>query len=200
MKHNINFYFDEFKPKTELLTLSNLLVLVIFLSLLIVGFSIYSTYTRVQVEQNTNELSLQVKNQQATVKELEFALSTRKQDPKLTKVIATLQNKIQIRQKIIEQIDKVTNSQKKGYSRLMADLSSTIPAGIWLTQIKFDDNHIELIGQSQQAHLLPKWLQVLGESDYFQNKEFNNLKLLDLPTQNLIQFYIISSPQPEVIR
>ncbi|GEM_PF-3307676 len=193
MKHNINFYFDEYKPKVQLLTFTNLLIACVFMIFLVGCVSAYTHHLSKQSAQQLKKMQQTVSNKKILVAEFETALKDRKLDPKLTALVAELQNKIQIKQQIMQQIERVTENQKSGYSILMSDIAGTIPQGIWLTGINFSDDEIALTGLSKQAHLLPQWLQNLGQSDYFRDQEFEQMELLNQSEQNLTQFQVVST-------
>lgn len=198
MKHNVNFYFDEFKPKKQIISLQKGLILVGLTTLLIIFFALSSAQQAQQKQQSLEQMRQLVTEKRALVSEFENALQNRKLDPKLTELIAQLQKKIEIKQQITEQIQHRSQNQINGYSQLMADLSQTMPTGIWLNKISFSDDQIELTGATQQAQLLPKWLQKLEQSSYFNDREFNNLQLNSMDNKNLTTFNVISSVELEV--
>lgn len=198
MKHNVNFYFDEFKPKKQIISLKKALMLTVIITLLVIFFAFTSAQKAQQKQQSLAKMRILVAEKRALVSEFENALKSRKLDPKLTELIVQLQKKIEIKQQITQQIQDRSQNQINGYSQLMADLSQTMPTGIWLNKISFSDVQIELAGATQQAQLLPKWLQKLEQSTYFNDRAFNNLQLSNIENKNLTTFNVISLIEPEV--
>lgn len=177
MKHNINLYLDELKPKRDYLSLSVALFVwgSAFLIMFVLYFSAQQTAEKVSARQAL--LKQDVEHKAIMVNEFESALKNRQEDPKLILQAQSLKRQLLQKQITLSIAQQKIRDNSLGYASLMADLSQYHEPNIWLTKIKHQQNDIQLYGMSAKAESIPIWLQKIANSGYFKGRQFKNLSL-----------------------
>ena len=81
----------------------------------------------------------------------------------------------------------------------MLDLASHSQDQLWLTRINLNGTSVVIEGAATDSFIVPKWLGLLGKTDYFKGQEFSDTRLYRDPEQQL-NFVISTGEQLTIIK
>jgi Tfp pilus assembly protein PilN len=95
---------------------------------------------------------------------------------------------LQQRQSVLEALSQGLFETGQGHSARLRLVAQTIPAVAWLTQIKADDQLLELSGYTLEPAALNDWVSKLAASPLLQGQSLNTVKVEGVkPTNTLVQ-------------
>ena len=191
MKNRVNLYHPEFHPRLRLLTLT----IVIFSWLLTILFcSLLYFYLKYEQQGFRSEIvKIEQKNQQQKIiiNEYKSAVDNLKVDPKLIIQVEKKQQSIRHKNNVLNKLAGQKDLKSIGFANLMIDLANHSPSGLWLTRINLDGINVIMEGAAADSAIIPKWLNSLGQTDYFEGQEFANTRLYRDSEQQLI--FVVST-------
>ncbi|GAC18577.1 hypothetical protein GARC_1605 [Paraglaciecola arctica BSs20135] len=123
-----------------------------------------------KIEQNKQQ-------QGVLLEELQNAVDSLEVDPELLKQAETIQQRISLKKRVLNEVVGQEQLKANGYSNLMIDLASHNQNGLWLTHINLNGISVIIEGAATDSSLIPKWLSSLGQTDYFSGQEFADTRL-----------------------
>lgn len=194
MKNRVNLYHPSFHPKLQLLSLSSVIVSWVFV-VLFCGL----LYFYMEAEQKTSEseiatLKRNKQQQQVLVNELKNAVKNIKVDPILLEEVKEKQQIIRLKERVLNELAGQEDLKSIGFSKLMIDLASHHQSGLWLTHINLDGMSVMIKGAATDSAFVPKWLSLLGQTDYFRGQEFSDTRLYR-DTEQQLNFVISTNKE-----
>jgi hypothetical protein len=144
-----------------------------------------------QLQHEFTELELQKKQQSQLVANMLDELSKRQNDQKLLDEIEQNQIVLRLKRRVMNEINGQENLKSNGFSQLMLDLASNHESGLWLTRINLNERKTIIEGAALESSSIPKWVDKLSLSEYFQGQEFAATRLYRNEEQQL--FFILAS-------
>ncbi|MFT5840878.1 MAG: cell division protein FtsL [Flavobacteriales bacterium] len=191
MKNRVNLYHPEFHPKLRLLTLT----IIIFSWLLtILFFSLLYFYLKYEQQGFKFEIvkaEQKIQQQKTIINEYKSAVDNLKVEPKLIKEVEKNQQLIRYKRNTLDKLVGQKDLKSIGFANLMIDLAKHNPNGLWLTRINLDGISVVMEGAATDSAIIPKWLNSLGQTDYFKGQEFANTRLYRDSGQQLI--FVVST-------
>ncbi|RUO62419.1 hypothetical protein [Pseudidiomarina insulisalsae] len=185
MKNYANLYVDELRPNREWLTFNRfsaytgaLLVLIVVLWVVLTLISQQQNEAYVASYQRANQLNAEL---QAKQRQLDAALN----DSELTEQLNDVQRTLNLRQRLLLQMQQITGRNQSSFSALFSDLAAVDQPDVWLQRILLADDHLTLQGHTLSAQQLPVWLADFGRYDTLQNRPFGVFELRDEGEQGL---------------
>jgi Tfp pilus assembly protein PilN len=177
MKNRVNLYHPEFHPKLRLLSLS--IVLGVWMFTLFCGGVLYFLESSKQQNFKSEIAKIEQNKQQQEMllEELQNAVDNLKVDPKLLKQVEINQRLISLKKRVLNELAGQEGLKSNGFSNLMIDLASHNQTGLWLTHINLNGKNIVMEGAASDSALIPKWLNSLGQTDFFSGQEFADTRL-----------------------
>lgn len=77
----------------------------------------------------------------------------------------------------LTQLQRGVMAQGSGHAARLSWVASTIPPSAWLTQLKLDEERLELSGATLEPAMLNSWMDALTASPLFKNQSLNALKV-----------------------
>ena len=177
MKTRVNFYFDEFKPKTYLINL-HFTALLWGLAAAVVLAGAFVSHSHESVAENRLEMVEQsIADKRKAISMLTDARNSLQQDPSLVASIERLQQEQVVKNDIVKELGNREVSKSSGYSDLMLDLARVHQPGVWLTLIRLDESNVRIEGGASNSAALPQWLNKLTSSAYFNGTEFAEARM-----------------------
>ena len=177
MKTRVNFYFDEFRPKTYLINL-HFTALLWGLAVASVFVGAFISHNREAAIENRLEMvERAIDDKRKAISMLTDARDGLQQDPSLVAAIERLQQEQVAKGDIVEELGNREASKSSGYSDLMLDLARVHQPGIWLTLIRLDEANVRIEGGASNSAALPQWLNKLTASSYFNGTEFAEARM-----------------------
>jgi Tfp pilus assembly protein PilN len=168
MKNMVNLYHPEFHPKLQLLTLTR--VIATWILALIVGSLLYFNMAYQQ-----QSLLSEMANIEQT--KLQLAIDNQNMDPALLKKIEENQQSINVKKLVLDKLSVQESLKSNSFSKLMLDLATYNPSGLWLTHISLYGKSVLIEGAADDSAIIPKWVSLLGQTDYFRGQEFSDTRL-----------------------
>jgi hypothetical protein len=192
MKQRINLYQTSLQPIKETLALSSLLAsmsLVLLTSLVL--WAGLQWQQRQQLQLNT-QVEQQLIRQQEQLGLLQQALLQRQ--PANALISERDQIKRRVEQQIALQQYLVTQQVQVeyAYSAVLQQFKVVDINSVWLTHFILRPDSSELQGLTTVPAAVPGWLESLRNVGYFKGQRFSELRLLQLPEQQAVQFQLIA--------
>jgi Tfp pilus assembly protein PilN len=93
---------------------------------------------------------------------------------------------LQQRQSVLEALSQGLFAPEQGHSARLRLVAQTIPAVAWLTQIKADDQLLELSGYTLEPSALNDWVSKLAASSLLQGQNLNTVKVEGIMPANTL--------------
>jgi hypothetical protein len=173
----INLYQDRFKEKQ--LWISALQVAAALLVVIAAG-AIWSFLLHTEFEQ-TRLANLEIKaSRDRTTAELTVAnaeLAKLLEDKRLDREIETTARQISARKRVLQFVDANSFGSGEGFSSYLVALSRLHVDDIWLTQIRFSENFVQIKGSALNAAEVPGYFDRFSEENIFQGHRFDLFEL-----------------------
>jgi len=173
----INLYQDRFREK--LLWISSVQVAAALLVVIAAG-AIWSFLLHTDFEQTRrSNLAIEADRNRMTA-ELAVAnadLSKLLEDHRLDRGIETTARQISARKKVLNFVDANRFGSGEGFSDYLVALSHLHVDDIWLKQIRFAENFLQIKGSALNAAEVPGYFDRFGDEDIFQGNRFDLFQL-----------------------
>lgn len=177
MKNRVNLYHASIQPKLQLLTLSSVIVIWLVVTLLCSFLYFYMTSEQQKLQSEVTVLVGNKQQQKILVSELKSALENIKIDLGLVEKVEEKQKLIRLKQRVLNELAGQEDLKSIGFSKLMIDLANHSQRELWLTRINLNGTSVVMEGAATDSFIVPKWLGLLGKTDYFKGQEFSNTRL-----------------------
>lgn len=178
MKTYIELYKDEFKSQRYLLNPVFAAVLWGAALIGIVALYVMASLHVQQASAKLQRLENQLVEQQKVVTALTDTLSQRKPDAALLRNIDALTQTLRWQQKLVNELELREQDKYQGFAELMLDLAKHNEQGLWLTQIRLFDDSATLKGATTDSAAVPRWVEKLRNTQYFQGRSFASASII----------------------
>ncbi len=177
MKHDINFYSENLRPKTQLFNLA-FCIIIITLALASV-FTVGSNYdTQLRSKQQSVAVKQgQLKALQDELKALQTGQVLIKQDAQQLANYDTLSKKLEFYQQLNQELKGQSGNQQQNFSTLMLALAEYHEPTISLSSIRVDNGQVRFEGATDNSASVPAWLASLSQSQWFSAREFSQTRI-----------------------
>ena len=196
MKQQVNFYTEEFKPKKELLTLDNMLV--VWIAGIVLILALYNLeYKKTQISKKNLEMTeAREQHQQSQLNTLQATFSKRGDSLVLEKTHQEMQVSLGQRNYVIAQLSQRADGMQKGIAGLMENLALITVDGLWLTNISVNQGQLSVSGITNDAEKVPQLIQKLQNISSLKDKRFSRLEIKTMEdNSNLLTFTLQSENQ-----
>jgi len=196
MKQQVNFYSDEFKPKKELFTLENMLV--VWLAGIVAVLVLYNYESeKAELAHNSWQMAVrQEQHQNQQLATLQQSFAKRGDAVVLEKTLADLKQNLQQREYVLEQLGLRADGMRKGVAGLMENLAGITIEGLWLTEIKINEGQLSVSGLTNDAEKVPQMIQRLQLMSSLQDRRFSRLQVKTFEdNEGLLSFVLQSENQ-----
>lgn len=179
MRQQVNLYTAEMRPLKQRLSAHSGLLLVLLMVVLVLGQTAYGNWQNQQLETQAGATERQNAQLQQVVDSLTSQVQERRPDPELELALERVTETIARRQRLLERVEGLTNSNHSGFSGRMAALARQIPGDLWLTSVTLESApaSLKLEGRTRTAELVPGYLEHLGDEPVFAGETFRDFRL-----------------------
>jgi Tfp pilus assembly protein PilN len=197
MRQRINLYWPEFQPEFRWLNVGTMLA-VWLLTLLIVVLVTMRLSATVQkqsaVLNQAQERTIQLDEDLAMAKS---QLAERKPSEVLSEELETLNLSVSQKTLLIEELSGQETRKQMPFYQALNGFSDVADGSLWLTRFVVRSERLSLYGKVNDPGALPAWLKRLGNSTYFEEKEFEVIKLSrdidkDVNPNGVLSFELLS--------
>lgn len=192
MKQRINLYQAGLKPLKENLALSSLLIVMLVVSAIsLLAWGGLQWQQHQQLQQN-KLAEQQLKRQQAQLELLQQALLQRQPATALVADRDQLKRKVEQQIALQQYLAAQQGMAEHAFSVVLQQFVEADISSVWLTRFILRPGSSELQGLTLAPAAVPGWLESLRHYGYFKGQRFNELRLLQLPEQQAVQFQLIA--------
>ncbi|MFT5521056.1 MAG: Tfp pilus assembly protein PilN [Enterobacterales bacterium] len=177
MKQQVDFYTEEFKPKKELLTLDNMLV--VWIAGIVIVLALYNLeYKKTQISTKNLEMSeAREQHQKNQLNSLQANFSERGDSLVLEKTFQDMKASLDQRNYVLSQLSQRADGMRNGIAGLMENLALITVDGLWLTNISVNQGQLSVQGITNDAEKVPQLIQKLQEISSLKDKRFSRLEI-----------------------
>ncbi|PCJ49053.1 MAG: hypothetical protein COA74_07240 [Gammaproteobacteria bacterium] len=196
MKQQVNFYTEEFKPKKDLLSLDNMLLVWVVGIVMILALYNFE-YKRTELAKHNFELTVaREQHQQGQLTALQASFSKRGDSLVLEKTFQSMQANLDQRNYVLTQLSQRADGMRKGVAGLMENLALITVDGIWLTNISVQQGQLSVSGITNDSEKVPQLIQKLQNITSLKDKRFSRLEIKTFEdNQDLLSFTLQSENQ-----
>lgn len=194
MKTRVNLLTPDLLPPELLISLERLAQVVVIVLLL--GGSL-NAWFYFQNDQLTTELSQHKQTNgdlKTRTKDLEQRISNHKPDARLVAQVAATDEKLQVKQRLLDELDRRSDITSEGFSTLMTDLAGVTAPKLWLTSFQAENQRFNFEGYSVQAQTVPFWVEQLKTTETLRGYAFSAINMEREPGLP-ISFTLSSKPE-----
>ncbi|MFC4701078.1 hypothetical protein ACFO4O_12970 [Glaciecola siphonariae] len=178
MKHKINLYHQDFRPRFEWVTAQHLVALV-FMSVLVCGGVFAGLYSwRTAVETDVENIAQRVSQEQRNIDEFTSALQTRVNNPILGAKLNKLQQQISAQETLLMRVQDMGELKQKSFAQLFNALATADSDHVWLNQFTVNENDLVIRGSLARPSALTQWIGDLSKTQFFNGQEFDDALLI----------------------
>ena len=185
MKTRVNFYFEEFRPKTYLINIGFTALLWSIAALIVIAAAISANGKNEAVKRELMIAENAIDDKRKVLTMLAGARDDQNQDPALLADIERFQQEFNLKKRIVNELSGRETQKSSGYSELMLDLARVHQQGIWLTQIRLDGANIRIEGGASNSSAVPQWVNKLSDASFFSGAEFAQARMFRDEEQQL---------------
>jgi Tfp pilus assembly protein PilN len=183
MSQQINLYEERLRPRHELLTARNLVVLALIVLAVAVGLAIWAKERADQKSGEAGRLQAQLSEQEEQLAVLAKAVSEQRVSLALVTELNDARDVLATRTAVVEQLESGQQGNATGFSEIFAGFARQALASskLWLTgfSVARGGETIDIYGRTHDASVLPAYVQRLRSEPAFAGRRFSGLEMLD---------------------
>ena len=191
IKSRINLYLPSMRPIKEKLSLSTMVIGWFATAALLAGasYTVNNRYETVQAQ--LEQVKLEFNVSKAELDTLEARHADYKPSPRLMTKLERLEQELNGKRFLSQHLRGRTAPVEQTYSQVMIDLARLHSDNLWVTNMNFEEDKVNIRGFALDALAVPSWLNGLQQSPYFSGKSFALMNLSnETNAQGLIEFEI----------
>ena len=194
MKHSINFYLDDLKPKVHYLTLRNTLLASLACAIGIFAWKLVLDSEIKQSKQRVNAVQSQLNLSQMNLERLQIELVKHNDKATFNQRKQRLEESLNAKRMLWEGVGKGLEATTVNYHSALDQLTKFHEDNIWLTSFQVSEGQMAFGGYSLESSAVTRWMTQLQSSSVFKGREFSlvNIKAHD---RNSLTFVIATSAQ-----
>ena len=194
MKHSINFYLDDLKPKVHYLTLRNTLLASLACAIGIFAWKLVLDSEIKQSKQRVNAVQSQLNLSQMNLERLQIELVKHNDKATFNQRKQRLEESLNAKRMLWEGVGKGLEATTVNYHSALDQLTKFHEDNIWLTSFQISEGQMAFGGYSLESSAVTRWMTQLQSSSVFKGREFSlvNIKAHD---RNSLTFVIATSAQ-----
>ena len=143
---------------------------------------IIAAYWVWSLDESTRGLKKAINANQAEVGRLQTAITVNKAqsgpaDAALVQDLKTQRDELERREKLLEEAQWGLFREGWGHSARLQLVAQTIPAQVWLTEVKADNDRLEFLGSTLEPAALNEWMARLSASPLLQGQKVSTFKV-----------------------
>ena len=192
----INLYQERLKKQKLLISFNNSLIASVCLIIFFVVMQSHAQYTIFLSQKNIKELNQELTAKTKKLEKFKQQLPKIQQDLSLDSKLATLEEKLIHKQKILDTLSGKKLGNTQGFSQQFEGLAKQTIDGLWLTKLHFLEGGtiLDFQGRTNNPSLVPRYLLALSTERVFKGTEFHSFMLHKQPEQPLLDFKFNNLP------
>ncbi|MCH7370991.1 MULTISPECIES: PilN domain-containing protein [Aeromonas] len=177
MKHHINLYGAEFRPKRQWASLNQMALIWGISLLLLAGIGLSYGWQQQGVSRELAQLQAVLEIKRGEAQRLDAELARHLADSQLQQQLLNKQEELSAKQGLMQQLGSLSLQKSQGYAGVMADLARLRDPHLSLQRIEINDGHINLSGLADRSQDVPAWVNRFKQTPSLAGKQFGELTL-----------------------
>lgn len=177
MKHHINLYGAEFRPKRQWASLNQMALIWGICLLLLAGVGLFYGWQQQGVSRELAQLQAVLEVKRGEAQRLDAELARHQADSQLQQQLVNKQEELGAKQGLMQQLGSLSLQKSQGYAGVMADLARLRDPHLSLQRIEINDGHINLSGLADRSQDVPAWVNRFKQTPSLAGKQFGELTL-----------------------
>ena len=177
MKHHINLYGVEFRPRRLWASLSQMSLVWGAVLLVLAAVTLAYGWQQRGVDRELAQLRAQLDVQRGEAARLDGELARHQADARLQQQLADKREELGAKQALMQQLGDLSLQKSRGYAGVMADLARLRDARLSLQRIEISEGRINLSGVAERSQDVPAWVNRFKQTPSLAGKEFGELTL-----------------------
>ncbi|MCE9944280.1 PilN domain-containing protein [Aeromonas rivipollensis] len=177
MKHHINLYGAEFRPRRLWASLNQMALVWGGCLLLLIAATFFYGWQQRGVDRELAQVRALLDVQRGEAARLDAALARHQADGQLQQQLVNQREELAAKQALIRQLGSLSLQKSQGYASVMADLARLRDARLSLQRIEISDGHINLSGVAERSQDVPAWVNRFKQTPSLAGKQFGELTL-----------------------
>jgi MSHA biogenesis protein MshI len=177
MKHSINLYPQELRPRLEMLTVYTVLVAMGFSGLGLWGVNNYLVANNDKLAQEVRVMESEVTRKASVLAIINAELDNRGEDPALLNLSNVKERELREKLQLFDALNQRDTLKTQSFADLMSTLAALPNRDLWLTNITVVGNDLVFHGMARNAQAVPQWVGQLSAHDYFVGKRFSSANI-----------------------
>lgn len=198
LKRRINLLSEGYIPPKVTPSFQHLITTIA----VIITFSVilYTTsfYMIANAKREHDGLALQLAKNQEKQALYERSLAENKVDSTLLKKVELAEERIEIKQLLLNRIDGESQTGVEGFSQIMMDLAAINHENVWLTEISINDMQVNFKGLAVSGADVPRWIDLLQYTQSLSGKSFKSITI-EQGEDKPVQFILKSLNQDKLV-
>lgn len=179
MSQQINLLNPALIKQKAYLTLSNLAVFLVIMLIIMILINSYNASRLTALRAHRMQLAEELEVAQEQLKQASLQHTARLTDKTLAPLIVDLEQKLKVREEILEVIKHASTSSETSFSFTMRALARQRLDGLWLTGFDIDTSidALTIKGRTLQPELVPQYLTKLRAEPALHGRSFSALNI-----------------------
>ncbi|MGS3141454.1 PilN domain-containing protein [Aeromonas sanarellii] len=177
MKHHINLYGAEFRPRRLWASLPQMSLVWGGVLLLLLAATLFYGWQQQGLDRELAGVRAQLEVQRAEARRLDAELARHQADAGLQQQLADKREELGAKQALMQQLGSLSLQKSRGYAGVMADLARLRDARLSLQRIEISDGRINLSGVAERSQDVPAWVNRFKQTPTLAGAQFGELTL-----------------------
>ncbi|MGU5661304.1 PilN domain-containing protein [Aeromonas sanarellii] len=177
MKHHINLYGAEFRPRRLWASLPQMSLVWGGVLLLLLAATLFYGWQQQGLDRELAGVRAQLDVQRAEARRLDAELARHQADAGLQQQLADKREELGAKQALMQQLGSLSLQKSRGYAGVMADLARLRDARLSLQRIEISDGRINLSGVAERSQDVPAWVNRFKQTPTLAGAQFGELTL-----------------------
>ena len=177
MKHHINLYGAEFRPRRLWASLPQMSLVWGGVLLLLLAATLFYGWQQQGLDRELAGVRAQLEVQRGEARRLDAELARHQADAGLQRQLADKREELGAKQALMQQLGSLSLQKSRGYAGVMADLARLRDARLSLQRIEISDGRINLSGVAERSQDVPAWVNRFKQTPTLAGAQFGELTL-----------------------
>ena len=177
MKHHINLYGAEFRPRRLWASLPQMSLVWGGVLLLLLAATLFYGWQQQGLDRELAGVRAQLDVQRGEARRLNAELARHQADAGLQQQLADKREELGAKQALMQQLGSLSLQKSRGYAGVMADLARLRDARLSLQRIEISDGRINLSGFAERSQDVPAWVNRFKQTPSLAGAQFGELTL-----------------------
>lgn len=177
MKHHINLYGAEFRPRRLWASLPQMALVWGGVLVLLLGATLFYGWQQQGLDRELAGVRAQLDVQRGEARRLDAELARHLANADLQRQLADKREELGAKQALMQQLGHLSLQKSQGYAGVMADLARLRDPRLSLQRIEISDGHINLSGVAERSQDVPAWVNRFKQTPSLAGKQFGELTL-----------------------